>query len=160
MHKFWISYGYLPWSCIFKTFTFSLKLWLKQTYADFCSLRLTVEENDVWNRVRANIRIFKYSKYWYSYSICGNFQSRILFKYSNIFVQIFPNIFPFLTWRYILTTLLITKIISSFKHRASLQSRTLYVISENFSSLHYKLFENIRIFWTIRILFEYILQHE
>ena len=42
----------------------------------------------------------------------------------------------------------------SFKHRAFLESRTLYVILENFSSLHYKLFENIRIFEYFE-LFEY-----
>ena len=32
------------------------------------------------------------SKQKYSYSIRGNFQSRILFEYLNIFVLIFPNI--------------------------------------------------------------------
>jgi len=37
---------------------------------------------------------------------------------------------------------------TSLKPRASLQSTTFYVISENFSFLHYKLFENIQIFWT------------
>ena len=47
----------------------------------------------------------------------------------------------------------------SLKHRASLQSTTFYVISENFSFLHYKLFENIQIFESFE-LFEYILQHE
>ena len=74
-------------------------------------------------RIYSNIRIFS-SKYWYSYSIRGNFQSRILFEYFctniseywslkitwNTWIKEFY--FPFLTWRYILTTLLITMIIS------------------------------------------------
>ena len=45
----------------------------------------------VYVRIFEYIRIFS-SKYLYSYSIRGNFQRQILFKYSNIFVQIFPNI--------------------------------------------------------------------
>ena len=45
----------------------------------------------VYERIFEYIRIFS-SKLLYSYSIRGNFQRQILFKYSNIFVRIFPNI--------------------------------------------------------------------
>ena len=38
--------------------------------------------------VQTNIRIFS-NKYWYSYSIRGNFESWILFKYSNILSEYF-----------------------------------------------------------------------
>ena len=74
-------------------------------------------------RIYSNIRIFS-SKYWYSYLIRGNFQSWILFEYFCTNVSEYWSLkitwntwikefyFPFLTWRYILTTLLITMIIS------------------------------------------------
>ena len=48
-------------------------------------------ENTVHISVWTNILIFS-SKYWYSYLICGYFQSQISFEYSNICVRIFPNI--------------------------------------------------------------------
>ena len=44
----------------------------------------------------------------------------------------------------------------SLKHRASLQSTTFYVISENFSFLHYKFFENIQTFKYFELLEYYL----
>ena len=75
--------------------TISLTLRIKRKHAsNNIILRLT---HKMQISVRMNIRIYSIirifsSEYCYSYSIRGNFQSQILFEYSNIFVRIFPNI--------------------------------------------------------------------
>ena len=112
----------------------------------------------------SNMQIFS-SEDWYSYSICGNIESWILFEYLNILVQIFPNnglkksleilelkvFFFFLTWKIYFDIMIknynnIMFVCKLFKHRASTQNTTFYVISENFAFLHYKLFEYFELF--------------
>ena len=61
-----------------KTEIFSFFCWTNQ------GVRTSVRMNI---RIDSNIKIFS-SEYWYSYLIYCNFQSRILFEYLNIFVQI------------------------------------------------------------------------
>ena len=132
-------------------------------------------------RIYSNIRKFS-SKYWYSYLIRGNFQKPNIIR---IFEHFCTNIseywslkitwntwikefyFSFLTWRYILTILLITMIISCWfvnplntGHLCKVEFWCYFGKIFIFALQIIRKYSNIRIFWTIRILFEYILQHE
>ena len=128
------------------------------------------------------IRIFS-SEYWYSYSIRRNFQRPNIIRIFEYFARIFPNIclqksleiqrfwkFQFHFWheKIILQQIINCKNSKFFNPLVSSIQVSLAIFWES-SFLCYilfflfylsKLFKNIRIFCTIRILFEYFLQNE
>ena len=129
----------------------------------------------------SNIRIFS-SEYWYSYSIRCNFQKPNIIRIFEYFARIFPNIclqksleiqrfwkFQFHFWheKIILQQIINCKNSNFFNPLVSSIQVSLAILRVQFFMsffiLSFKIiqkYSNIRIFCTIRILFEYFLQNE